>query len=92
MLIIGILVQELLDVSSVEDNQHHNGNNDGDASQLLASTVSMSSTGSEIVPTYPAPSTTGNTVVVRLLVAFSPPEVVSAEAGALTTKDGMLGR
>jgi hypothetical protein len=40
--------------------------------------------------TYPAPSTTGNTVVVMLLVGFSEEEdpVVSEELGALATNEG----
>lgn len=48
--------------------------------------------------TYPAPSTTGSTVVVRLLVGFVqlPPllqsdvPVVSDEPGALATSEGRL--
>lgn len=45
--------------------------------------------------TYPAPSTTGSTVVVRLLVGFSQPPLVLqsdapvvSELGALATNDG----
>jgi hypothetical protein len=36
----------------------------------------------------PAPSTTGNTVVVRLLVGFSP--VIVVDASDLATRDGSL--
>lgn len=89
MFVVGILTQEFLDVSSVKDNQYHDGTNNRDTSSLLASLTSVSWT-SLIVPTYPAPSTTGNTVVIVMLVDLSPLEVVSAEAGALITKDGML--
>jgi hypothetical protein len=44
-----------------------------------------------MLSTYPAPSTTGNTVVVIELVGFSPlPEPVSDEEGALAIREGML--
>lgn len=100
MLVIGILPHQSLHMSSVQKNQDHDGTKNGDTSNILVCARRLQPASSRMAwrisnikkkRTYPAPSTTGNTVVVKLLVGFSPPDddAEPDASGARATRAGV---